>query len=620
MFKRKPKAIFLDGAPATSHPTLDWRWIVTVAAFVCLIVLLVVFVFNRDRAATRDKFLQALEDQDYTRVMDLYVEIQEHASNQDLPAENRKATRLLQVELEDLVGERVKRLLAEVEDGSDLTDEEKESLTQLNFLASMHIVPYLREATEELLDGSITADVWEHLLRNFTDISSTRLIAKELLDQKTELLEKREAFQKVDLLEQGDNWQLTWDKWEALAHDSEGSRFSREYAGFRLLSFQEKEYTNLMALTRQMMAAGQYYSAYQLLESVYEAFPDREEVKQRMEECDRRVPPAVESWNGSVEVLSVKPLIVRPELAFDRSSEATYAAGSLITAKEFQCLLDELYRNDYILISVRQLENWPDRGVDIKVPAGKKPLVLVLERYQYTVLNQVCGSAGRLYLDANGQLTCEAGDQEGRAYSAITLLEDFLDEHPDFAFDGAKALLAFNFQESVFGFTVNPEQVAASQAAWLRVGQEYPEVTEEELKTARDKVAEVFGYLRYHGWDFACSGYVGYNTGELDPAELTQEVDQWLALTAPWLPEVGTFVYPNGSHVYGSEDLLDILLDRGFHVFISEGPKPYHFFESNFLHLDGTAVNGITLGMTGGHLSQILDTSKILDVAARGGE
>ena len=73
------------------------------------------------------------------------------------------------------------------------------------------------------------------------------------------------------------------------------------------------------------------------------------------------------------------------------------------------------------------------------------------------------------------------------------------------------------------------------------------------------------------------------------------------------------FVFPNGSHVYGQEDLLDLMLSRGYNIFIGQGPKPYMFYDRKFVHLDSLAVNGNTLTALSGYLTTILDSHEVLD-------
>lgn len=609
--------------PKAKKSKISRNSLLLLASLIALLALIIgLFYFRQARndQAILGNFERALQEQNYTAAMDLYYRVQDRATDQELGADDRLPAQSMQVAMEGKVADLVASSLQRLEAGESLTEEEKSRIEDLRFLSSMQVIPFLREKTEALLDGKLEPGLWEKMVQAFSGLDNLQNYTQELLDQKPSLLAKIEKFVEAGDLEQGDKWQLTWSAWEDLAQDFEGSAFAREYASFRLAAFQEREYSHLMTLTGQMMEAEQYYTAYSLLTLMHEVFPDRAALRDRLEECSKLIPPAVESWQGDVLVLSFRPLIVRPELAFSHSTEASYAKSSLITAQEFLKLLDILYRNDYVLISSRQLESWPQKRVDLKVPVGKKPLLLIFDRWEYSVLNQVAGTASKLSVDKDGRLVAQAGLGQARDLDAITLLEDFLQAHPDFAFDGAKGLVALNLQENLLGYAVSPEQVEASQEAWKQVGQTYPDLTEEEILAQREELSQVMTYLQKHGWSFAAAGYVGYDTGALGLEDLAGELDQWSQLMASWLPETPYFVFPNGAHVYNREDSLDLMLERGFRIFFGQGPKPYHFYTRSYAHFDSLSLNGYSLSSPEAYLARLLAGQDILDHALRDGD
>ncbi|MDO5033404.1 MAG: hypothetical protein Q4D97_01000 [Eubacteriales bacterium] len=591
-----------------------------VLVFVALVLTLLYFRRARTEQAALTKFDQALQAQNYEGAMELYYRVQGQATNQELDSKDRIPAQSMQVEMEAKVADLVSSSLQNLEAGHSLSPEERTRIEDLRFLSAMQVIPFLRTKTEALLDGRLEPGHWENMLQAFADLDNVKTYTQELLGQKNSLLAKIEKFEQAGLLEQGDKWQLTWAAWDELAQDLEGSAFAREYASFRLSAFQEREYAHLMTLTGQMMEAEQYYTAYNLLTLMYEVFPEREELAERLEVSRKLIPPLVDTWQGEVLVLSLRPLIVRPELAFNRSTEAGYAHSSLITGQEFLRLLEILYRNDYVLISSRQFASWPQRRVELKVPGGKKPLLLIFDRWQYSVLNQVAGTAAKLTVEEDGQLLAQAGLSKGRDLDAIPLLEDFIAKHPDFAFDGAKALLALNLEENLLGYAVSQDQVAASKEAWDQVGQVYPELTDEEILGQREAASRVMTYLQEHGWSFASAGYVGYDTGRLALADLGQELDQWSQLMSSWLADTPYFVFPNGSHVYSLEEHLDLLLDRGYNIFFGQGPKPYLFYTRSFAHLDALPLNGYSLASSEAYLANLLAGQDILDHDLREGE
>ncbi len=583
---------------------------------VVFVVSLILFRINQDNKAAYDTFVAALDNVQYAEAMDIYYEIQRKATDLNNSLDNRLPMKEVQLAIEATVGERLGVFVERVMNGGNLTDEEKENMSQLKFLTSMHIVPELRSLTEALLEGEVSPETWEHVLRNFLDVRPMTLFISDLMEQKDSLVEKVADFKLAGELEKGENWQLTWQTWESLATDDKGSRFARDYASFRLLTYQRREYSNLMNLTSDMIEAEQYYTAHNLLKLMYKVFPERKELSERLTFCDDKLPVSLKVWDGLVDVFAVRPLVARPELAFSLSIEEAYARSALITTSEFENFLAQLYQNDYVLVSPRQIEAWPERHASFVVPNGKKPVILLFDSWQYSVLNQVAGTASRLYME-EGAIIAEAGDAKGRHLDAIPILEDFLAEHPDFSFDGAKAVIALNCDESLFGFTISQEEVAGSQEAWARVGEVYPDVTEEELLVHREEVSGLMNYLTNKGWDFASAGYVGYDTANLNQEELSREIDQWASLMTPWLDEVHCFVFPNGSHVYQNEEALSFMLNRGLKILFGQGPKPYHYFARKYVHFDRIAVNGGSLSDPLGYFSGIINTSEILDYTLR---
>lgn len=620
MFKQKDDYIY----PQAKRPWLSRKTLLTLAivlTFMALILGLVYFRQARNEQAAMGNFERALAAQDYAAAMDLYYRVQDQATDQEREPADRGPAQSMQVAMEKKVAELVEASLHRLEAGEPLSPAEKSCIEDLRFLSSMQVIPFLRAKTEDLLDGKLEPNRWERMLLAFSDMENLQTYTQELLGQKDKLLAKISQFVEAGELEQGDKWQLTWSAWDDLSQDFEGSAFAREYASFRLSAFQEREYAHLMTLTGQMMAADQYYTAYNLLTLMHEVFPDRAALAERLEECSKRIPTSMDTWQGDILVLSLRPLIVRSELAFGRSTEAGYARSSLISGQEFLSLLDILYRNDYVLISSRQFEPWPQKRVELKVPSGKKPVLLIFDRWQYSVLNQVSGTASKLSMGEDGQLLAQAGLSQGRDLDAIPLLEDFLTKHPDFAFDGAKALIALNLQENLLGYAVTPDQVEASKEAWKQVGQTYPELTEEEILAQREEVSQVMTYLEDQGWSFASAGYVGYDTGSLSLDDLAAELDQWSQLMTSWLPETPYFVFPNGSHVYNREDSLDRMLERGFRIFFGQGPKPYHFYTRDYAHLDALSLNGYSLSSPDAYLAaNLLGGQDILDHGLRDGD
>lgn len=578
-----------------------------------------VFLFQlRHRRSMEKQFDRALQDLDYASALKVYHEVQSKSTDLGLKAEERGYYREIQNKMETAVNDRMDAILSNVLAGSPLTPEETAFTEGLNELTAAHVTPDFKKRTEEFLDGKLSREAWHHYISSFSELKNLAMICRGFLEQEDCLAEKSSAFVEAGLNEEGEDWQLAWNSWQNLAEDKDSCRFAREYAGFRLSSYQEREYSRLMETAQALIEAERFYTAKELLERMYKVFPESKELLERLQLCEQKVPKNLLRWRNTVDVLAVRPLVVRNELAFAKSGDPTYAENSLLSAGEFKNVLESLYRQNYVLISPKQIQDWPKKRVEIVVPEGKKPLMLIFDRWQYSVLNQVCGTAEKLAVTPEGGLTAYAGGKSDRNNDAITILEDFISAHPDFSFDGAKAVIALNGYESVFGYVCDENELDAVKQAWRRVGQKFPDLNDEDILQQREEVSKIFAYLKKHGWDFASCGYRGFDSGTLSLDELKEEIDKWSYLMSPWINDCVIYVFPNGSHVYQKPDSLEYMLSRGFRVFFGAGPKPYHFYADRYVHFDRVPLNGNTLRTAQWNLSRLFGMDSILDRGLRG--
>lgn len=85
-------------------------------------------------------------------------------------------------------------------------------------------------------------------------------------------------------------------------------------------------------------------------------------------------------------------------------------------------------------------------------------------------------SASKIVLDENGKPTCEYIQADGTtvtgAYDCIPLLDQFLEEHPDGAYHGARGTIALTGYNGILGYRTDiayktRENLTADQQAWL---------------------------------------------------------------------------------------------------------------------------------------------------------
>jgi hypothetical protein len=172
-------------------------------------------------------------------------------------------------------------------------------------------------------------------------------------------------------------------------------------------------------------------------------------------------------------------LIVDTDRAFDKDVDQNGYNMYMTTVEEFKAILEAMYQKGYVLISPYDMayEITDDAGTrftygQIRLPAGKIPFLMSqddLNYYSYMVgtgsgINETPvfadtngdGFAHKIVIGNDGFPTCEYMDANGTIttgdYDLVPVLETFIQEHPDFSYRGARAILGMTGYEGVFGY------------------------------------------------------------------------------------------------------------------------------------------------------------------------
>ena len=190
-------------------------------------------------------------------------------------------------------------------------------------------------------------------------------------------------------------------------------------------------------------------------------------------------------------------------------STASQTAGSaVLTVRDFQNILQDLYRQNYVLTDVSGLAKSADGTIKegtVSVPIGKKPLTITETGAGYT--SGYDGHADRLTLKADGSLTNTYTDSSGKLQTGdvdvITCLDAFVKEHPDFSSQGARGVIGVTGKDGMFGY--------ALEASGSQVGKLSAEAVREVAENAS----------RYSGSDGDSTGEESADTGNLSGVDGT---------------------------------------------------------------------------------------------------
>lgn len=298
-------------------------------------------------------------------------------------------------------------------------------------------------------------------------------------------------------------------------------------------------------------------------------------------------------WNDPREITHVffHTLIVDTDRAFD--SDYTNAGYNqyMTTIKEFEAMLNELYKRGFVLVRIHDLvqlktdengEEYYDDG-DIYLPPGKTPLVMSqddVNYYEYMVDGDEDhlpdakgdGFADHIIVGEDGYPTCTYVDANGNKltgdYDLVPILEKFCQEHPDFSYRGARAIIALTGYQGAFGYRTNPK--------WVSDGV----ITRAEFEKQQEEVRKVAQCLRDKGWEIGSHSWGHINFTNASAEKIAEDTQKWEDQVETLVGDTDIFIYPHGADIAGIEkysgDKFDTLYNAGFRFFCNvDGSTPH---------------------------------------------
>ncbi len=256
-------------------------------------------------------------------------------------------------------------------------------------------------------------------------------------------------------------------------------------------------------------------------------------------------------------------LVIDTDRAFDGDNAAQGYKDYMVTQKEFTAIIKELYARDFVLVNPEDFAAEDKKGNmayrKIMLPEGKQPLVLSVDDVSYYEYMDGDGFASKLLVDKNGKVRNEYTDAKGKthvgAYDVTTMIDDFVEEHPDFSYRDARGLVAMTGYNGEFGY-----RTSASQ---------YPE--NKNLEKDQKAATEVANAMKEEGWVFASHSWGHIATGTVDMARFKRDMKLWKAEVEPIVGKTEHLIYPFGSDIAHtakySGSRYEYLKDQGFKYF-----------------------------------------------------
>ena len=302
---------------------------------------------------------------------------------------------------------------------------------------------------------------------------------------------------------------------------------------------------------------------------------------------------------------------------------------NFVSVEEFSRILNQLYSSNYVLVDFDSFV-YKATGVDgndefgaksIYLPQGKKPVMItetMVNYFEYMVDPDKDGTldgtghgfANKLVLDENGDIKAAYVDANGQSlvgnYDLVPVLESFIQEHPDFVYQGARAILAVSGTEGVFGYRTNTSYVS-------RFGQAF---YDNEVIEAKKVVAA----LREKGYTIASYTYSNQAYRSMTTLQIQAEVTNWTNQITPVLGEVDTMVFARASDIESySGTTFDVLYKSGIRYFLNSGSSPRVDINKTFVRQTRLMVTGETLAWYSSQFTSYFDSNVVLDLTTRGG-
>ncbi len=258
----------------------------------------------------------------------------------------------------------------------------------------------------------------------------------------------------------------------------------------------------------------------------------------------------LERYDGKVEHIFTHELVFDTDKAYspDNSVRECFDKDHL-TAKEFKALLGELYRNDYVLVGLDSVVSG-----EVKAPRGKKPLVMSFDDMTYDTVNRGC--IDKLVV-VDGEIcdyTKHAEPQLSRERENVTILESFIEEHPDFSQGGARATLCVNGYNGIFGYRCTPTC----------------SVSKKKQAAETEECKKLVSALRKLGYTFASHTYYHKYFNSCSAGMIEKDCAAWQKYVEPIVGETHVLCYPAGEHRAKNEK-NEIFKKYGFNVFLCVG-------------------------------------------------
>lgn len=347
------------------------------------------------------------------------------------------------------------------------------------------------------------------------------------------------------------------------------------------------------------------------------------------------VPLVAWGKNKVVEHIFFHPVIAYPQWAFhDCPSSKSQKEGLddwMVTVEEYNKILQSLYDKDYVLVNMNDVwseyttesgETRMQRNI-LMIPEGKKPLIISFDDVNYYDYMLEEGFTSKLVIATDGELWAECTDPyTGETFltqdlDAVTILDKFVEEHPDFSPFGVKGCLSLTGYQGILGYRTQTDKDHANDPAF-----------EANRQKEIEAVKPIIRKLKETGWYFGSHTWGHINLSNKNMGYIQQDTQKWADEVGSLVGPTQILFYPHGARPDGDHDQgedygeqFKWLQSQGFRIFASVGTESYSQIKKTIsavicdrLHPDGKTLRS---GKAREKYLKFYDAKDIIDLDVR---
>lgn len=275
---------------------------------------------------------------------------------------------------------------------------------------------------------------------------------------------------------------------------------------------------------------------------------------------------SIVTYNGEIEYIFFHPLVLNSKKILKSSSKKPLY-NFFVTVDEFKNFLEKLYENNYLIVDIFDVYEevykegkFKIKYKDLKIPKGKIPFVLFVDDLSYNgnISNY------KLVIDESDSkiktLTSDMGKEVLKDdVEIIPILNNFIEKHPDFSLNGARAVISLTGHNGVFGYSTG-KNINRS-----KLNIELLRKLSDDIFDAK-KIADK---LKEEGWRFACHTYEHLNFKNVTLDYVKKDLENWFKYVSNIVGNTNIFVYPYDDSINENDERFKYLNSNGFNIFCS---------------------------------------------------